>query len=154
MKQENRFVAQLYGYLAPFVNADARVHLALDGEAAKRGVTEKLFHDPNVPDMWFTLVDGRTLHLEAKLMSWKNGFSVGTAQLRAWLDPGNGKHKPTGWVLAREDRDDAFYYWPHKTIATCAVLKHQPKYWKIEAPTMEPVFSSVRELALHILRTA
>lgn len=55
-KQEHRFVAELYRFLAPFVDVEAGVYLSLDGMAALRGVEAKIFEDSDVPDLWFTLV--------------------------------------------------------------------------------------------------
>src|SRR5438552_11675650 len=56
MKQEHRFVADLYRYIAPFIDTAEPIFLSLDGEAAKKGVSEKHFGDAGIPDMWFTLV--------------------------------------------------------------------------------------------------
>jgi hypothetical protein len=152
MKQEHRFVAQLFGYLAPFVDEEQALFLSLDGEAAKRGVTEKHFTDSIVPDIWLTLLDGRALRIEAKIMSWARGFSVGHSQHEAWFGAsGGGSHKPTGWVVANEALKE-FFYWPHAKIA------HQPtkvinqgRYFTVEAPSMKPKFGSLQQLALHLL---
>jgi hypothetical protein len=155
MKQEHRFVAQLFGYLAPFVDESRQLFLSLDGEAAKKGVREKHFQDSIVPDVWLTLLDGRALRLEAKIMSWPHGFSVGSAQHKAWFGAGDGAHKPTGWVVAGEALED-FYYWPHESIATqpAKPTNRKGEYYAIRAPTMTPMFRSVRTLALHILSAA
>ncbi len=70
MKQEHRFVADLYHYLAPFIDSSKATYVSLDGEAAKKGVTEKLFNDSDVPDLWFHLVGvEKTILLEAKILN-------------------------------------------------------------------------------------
>ncbi len=154
MKQEHRFVAQLFGYLAPFVDDAKPLYLSLDGEAAKKGVRESHFKDPTVPDIWLTLVDKRELRIEAKILSGNDRFIVGKEQLSAWFATGKGAHPPTGWVVANEKLTD-FYYWAHSEIA------HQPtkaiqggRYYEVRAPTMKRTFGTVREVALHILGAA
>jgi hypothetical protein len=154
MKQEHRFVAQLFAYLAPFVDEQKDIFLSLDGVAAQRGVREMRFQDSIVPDVWLTLVDGRALHVEAKIISSPVGFSVGKDQHKAWFGTATGAHLPTGWVVADENLS-SFYYWSH------ADVRHQPtrpitrgRYYAVTAPSLEPMFASVRGLALHILASA
>ena len=56
MKQESRFVAELYRYLAPFIDTARELYVSLDGMAARQGVLGGHFTDPDVPDLWFYLV--------------------------------------------------------------------------------------------------
>jgi len=64
-------------------------------------VREKLFVDADVPDLCFTLVDGRNVAIEVKVLSGERDFSA-LRQYRAWFNAGAGAHKPTGWVVASE----------------------------------------------------
>jgi hypothetical protein len=155
MKQEHRFVAQLFGYLAPFVNEKEQIFLSLDGEAAKKGVRESHFKDPIVPDLWLTLLDGRALRIEAKVVSWEKGFTIGASQRRAWFGGGSGAHKPTGWAVTNTALDE-FYYWPHKRIVRRALKSiNKGRYFLVEAPSMRrPMFTAYREFALFLLRNA
>src|SRR4051794_15694829 len=103
MRQEHRFVAELYRYLAPFIDTSADVYLSLDGIAARRGVSSKKFDDADVPDLWFTLV-GHTqpVLLEAKIVDDKRRVTVNRNQLMAWRSNGRGGHRPTAWVATNE----------------------------------------------------
>ena len=68
MKQEHRLVAEVYRYLAPFIDTTKDIYLGLDGQAALTASTAGRFVDPNLPDLWFTLL-GRPVpcRIEAKL---------------------------------------------------------------------------------------
>src|SRR5438270_2454272 len=113
MKQEHRFVADLYRYLAPFVDREKTIYVSLDGEAAKKGVSEKLFNDSDVPDLWFHFVGcGSTVLLEAKILNINGAITIGRGQMTAWKSNGCGQHKPSGWVAA-DQKLKKFYYWPH-----------------------------------------
>ena len=71
MKQENRFVAQLFHYLAPFVDMERELFICVDGGAATHhaGLADAPLLDANVPDLWFafcgqTHVSVQPSHLE------------------------------------------------------------------------------------------
>lgn len=152
MRQEHRFVADLYRYVAPFIDTAKPIYLSLDGEAAKRGVTEKHFGDAGVPDMWFTLVGGNGSTLvEAKIIEGGK-VTIGQSQLCAWRTSGNGKHKPSAWVAANHSLDK-FYYWSHNDILQILdACTSQKKYPKVGAPSSAKEFSDLRLLALELLR--
>jgi hypothetical protein len=156
MRKEHFLVAELYRYLADFVDASRPIYLSLDGVAAEKGVREGLFTDPDVPDMYFTLIDGRQIALEAK-MTYGKRFSVGRDQFRAWFENGGaGAHKPFGWVLASEDLTD-FFFWSHEEIVAQRLTAPKPsedRYVQIALPGTASMFPTIRHLALHILRTA
>src|SRR5438874_7438498 len=100
MKQENRFVAQLFHFLAPFVDTEHDLFICVDGAAAARhsGAEGSRFIDSNLPDLWLTFC-GHTAPtgIEAKVVE-KNSISVRQAQLKAWCTNGTGAYQPTFWV--------------------------------------------------------
>ncbi len=153
MKQEHKLVAELYRYLAPFIDAKHPVYISLDGQAATTGVKEGTFSDSTVPDLWFTLLaaTAKTL-IEAKTIDKRGRALLMQSQLQAWRSNGNGAHKPTFWV-ATNLAFDRFYFWSHteflpmldKTTAKANTLTLQP-------PKSQRKFLSVDALALYILR--
>ena len=157
MKQEHRFVAELYRYLSPFVDSNEDIYLSLDGEAAKKGVSQKYFEDADVPDLWFTLIghSSETL-IEAKSLYSANSIKLGQGQLTAWKTGGAGKHKPSAWIAVAEGKElKPMYYWRHDAflskLDTCQSTQDYPE---IRLPDDKLVFDDIRVLALHILRTA
>jgi hypothetical protein len=153
VKQEHRVVAELYGYMAAFVDPDRPIYLSLDGVAAERGVKEGLFKDPDVPDMVFTLVDGREVAIEVKILYGKR-IGTGLGQYNAWFGSGAGAHKPTGWVVA-DEKLSSFFYWSHGEMVkqrTTPPGASEKKSVKIPVPTTTPMFPSLRHLALHVVR--
>lgn len=153
MKREHFLVAELYRHLATFVDADREIYLSLDGIAAQSGVREQLFKDPNVPDLCFTLLDGREVAIEVKILHGKR-ISAGRSQYEAWFASGTGAHKPTGWVVADEALT-SFFYWSHDEMVkqrTEPPRRSERRYVAIPVPTTTSMFPSVRHLALHIVR--
>lgn len=79
MKQENRFVAQLFHFLAPFVDMSKDLFICVDGGAAKHhaGQDGAALLDPNVPDIWLSLVGHESpIGIEAKVIDEHNSISV------------------------------------------------------------------------------
>ena len=156
MKQEHRFVADLYRYLAPFITDEKPFYLSLDGEAAKKGVKEGLFKDADIPDLWFTLLSEESpILIEAKILATNSSIRVNKRQLEAWRTTGKGNHKPYAWVAAKSDLNE-FYYWPHndflKKLDDC---RAKTEYPKICLPDDQlTTFKDIRMLVLHILRFA
>jgi hypothetical protein len=156
VKREHFLVAELYRHLAGFVDADRPIYLSLDGVAAEKGVREGLFKDPDVPDLLFTLIDGREIAIEVKITPDGRRFSAGRDQFRAWFQSGAGAHKPTGWVVA-DEKLKTFFYWPHAEIVQQRVTPPKPsedRYVQVPMPTTASMFTSVRHVALHIVRVA
>ena len=152
MKQEHRFVAELYRYLAPFIDTAKPLFLSLDGEAAKKGVTEKHFQDASIPDLLFT-VFGRTesMLVEAKIIE-AGKITIGRNQLKAWCSIGPGRHKPSAWVAANVSLD-TFYYWRHdQFLELLDACTSQTEYPKLRLPKSARDFRDIRLLALELLR--
>jgi hypothetical protein len=155
MRQEHRFVADLYRYLAPFIDPDKPIYLSLDGEAAKKGVREKVFDDGDVPDLWFTLVGNPTeTLLEAKTLSETNRITLGGRQLAAWRSSGEGKHRPWAWVAASIDLRQ-LYFWEHEAfLESLDDCRSNAANCEFRLPETHVAFRDIRALALHILRNA
>jgi hypothetical protein len=154
MKQEHRLVAEIYRFLAPFIDAREEIYLCLDGQAARSGVNDGRFSDPDVPDMWFTLVGAsRPFRLEAKILDG-NAATLMSSQIRAWRTAGSSKYSPDAWIAANRSFDK-FYFWPHSIFigqldkCSATQLSH-----KLAAPKDKLLFSSLSELSLHVLRVA
>ncbi len=155
MKQEHRFVAELYRYLAPFVDTDHDVFLSLDGIAARSGVNAGVFIDPDVPDIWVRFV-GSQSHtlLEAKVLNDNHTVTLVQGQLVAWRSNGNGSHRPSAWV-ATNRQFTLFYYWEHIAFAqNLDRSRSQGDYPRIRIPDNRSEFDDLRQLALHVLRVA
>jgi hypothetical protein len=117
MKQENRFVAQLFHFLAPFVDMGKDLFICVDGGAAKHhaGQDGAALLDPNVPDLWFSLVGKEgPIGIEAKVIE-DNSISVRQGQLQAWKTGGGGAYQPRFWVATNRDLTE-FYCWHHADI--------------------------------------
>lgn len=155
MKQESRFVAELYRYLAPFIDTNSPFYLSLDGIAARKGVSDRVFADPDVPDLWFTFAGSRRLTLlEAKVLGADRSVTVTRGQLAAWRSIGSGQHKPTAWV-ATDEGFTVFFYWKHTEFLTkLDASTEAAQYPKIKIPDVREEFPEVRQLALHVLRCA
>ena len=155
MKQESRFVAELYRYLAPFIDATSPLYLSLDGIAAQKGVRDGEFIDPDVPDLWFTLAGSpRLTLLEAKVLHADRTVTVNQGQLTAWRSSGLGQHRPTAWVAADEPFR-AFFFWTHADfLARLDASNATVPYPKFRLPDVRTEFTEVRQLALHVLRSA
>ena len=156
MRQENKFVAELYRYLAPFIDTKKTIHLSLDGMAAKNGVNQGILDDADVPDFWFTLIgSGHQTLLEAKTLTKNNQVTLGSNQVSSWRAQGSGKHRPHAWVAVSLDFK-TFYFWSHQDfLEHLNKLKILRKYNPFTIPDKVKnlqSFETVEELALHILR--
>lgn len=154
MKQESRFVAELYRYLAPFIDTARELYVSLDGMAARRGVLGGHFTDPDVPDLWFYLAGSLNLTLiEAKILDEDNRVSVGRGQLTAWRTSGPGAHKPSAWV-ATDESLSSFCYWTHAAfcVERLDMSNSQQDYVSFRPPEARVQFPDIRQLALHMLR--
>jgi hypothetical protein len=154
MKQEHRLVAEFYRYVAPFIDTTKEIYLSLDGQAARTAVGSGRFVDPDIPDLWFTLIGAtEPTRIEAKILD-KGAALLMQSQILAWRSSGAGSYKPESWVAANREFTE-FYFWPHS--AFCPSLDRcsaNRKTHTLSAPKERLVFSSVPELALHVLRTA
>lgn len=158
MKQENRFVAQLFHYLAPFVDMEEDMFICVDGGAAKHHAAQAgaALLDSNVPDIWLTFVGQKSpVGIEAKVIE-DNSISVRQGQLQAWKSGGHGAHQPIFWVATNRDVSK-FFCWHHSdmrrrldesTASTDNVKMSLAKY----PPAHET--SNLAELALFILSYA
>jgi hypothetical protein len=153
MKQEHRFVADIYHYLVPFMDTRRPIYVSLDGEAAERGVRERLFVDRYVPDLWFFFPgSSEPVLVEAKIMNPDGSITINQGQLCAWRKKGKGEHKPIAWVASNEDLSE-FYYWSHADfLEKLDRYKSRLEYPRIWPPKNGYSFADVRGLALHILR--
>jgi hypothetical protein len=152
MKQEHRLVAEVYRWLAPFVDATRDVYLSPDGQAAKTAVAAGRFVDPDIPDLWFTLVGATSpTHVEAKVLEDNGRVLLMQSQIRAWRASGTGAYKPHYWV-ATNRRFDEFFCWPHATFEGLHSTTAAGATAQLSAPSDRARFHSVAELALHILR--
>lgn len=152
MKQEQRLVAEVYRYLAPFIDTNRGIYLSLDGQAAEIGVQEGLFDHPTIPDFWFTLVGAASPTLiEAKVVN--NGkVLLMQSQIQAWRSNGRGLHRPQGWIAASKSFD-RFYYWAHDSfMCRLDATRSRQKTVELRLPEAYAEFSLASELALHLLR--
>lgn len=154
MKQEHRLVAEVYRYLAPFIDTTREIYLSLDGQAAKTAVGTGRFTDPDIPDLWFTLVGAsQPSRIEAKILD-KGAALLMRSQIVAWRSAGSGAYKPDAWVAAdREFRE--FYFWPHAVFApSLSRCSANRKTHVLAAPKDRVAFNSIPELVLYLLRWA
>lgn len=153
MKQEHKLVAELYRYLAPFINTEEDVFLSLDGQAALIGVERGIFADGTVPDLWFTLVGSASKTLiEAKAIDTDGTVLLMQSQLSAWKSGGHGTHKPQYWVATNRGFN-CFYFWAHSDfLQQLDNTKASANTLRLKAPASRQEFPNVGELALHILR--
>lgn len=152
MKQEQRLVAELYRYLAPFIDTTQEIYLSLDGQAARTAVRAGRFADPDIPDLWFTLLgNAAPTRIEAKVLD-KGSALLMQSQVLAWRTDGCGAYKPEAWV-ATNRKFSEFYYWPHAaflpSLDHCSAAR---KSHVLSTPKGRLAFPSVPQLALHILR--
>ncbi len=155
MKQEQRLVAELYRYIAPFIDASKDVYVSLDGQAAMLGVQSGHFMDGTIPDLWFTLIGNtRSSHIEAKALNPKNHVLLMQSQLQAWKSTGTGRHKPEFWV-AVSNGFDTFYLWEQTDFALILDRsKSKQKTVSVSLPASRRTFGTVVELALAVLQRA
>ncbi len=119
MKQEHRLVAEVYRWLAPFVDTQHDIYISPDGQAAKTAVAAGRFKDPDIPDLWFTLVGSHTpTYIEAKVVDDDGTVLVMQSQITAWRNTGGtGMYKPHYWVATNRSFKK-FYFWHHADFAT------------------------------------
>jgi len=152
MKQEQRLVAEIYRYLAPFIDTAREIYVSLDGQAARTAVGAGRFTDPDIPDLWFTLMGSADpIRLEAKVLDQGVALLM-QSQILAWRSSGPGAYKPQAWVASNREFSE-FYYWTHETfllsLDKCSAAR---KTHTLVAPRRRLVFSNMPELVLHILR--
>ncbi len=117
MKQENRFVAHLFHFLAPFVDMEQDLFICVDGAAAARhsGAEGARLLDSDLPDLWLTFCGHTTpTGIEAKVIE-KNSISIRQAQLKAWCSAGTGAYQPTFWVATNRGLTE-FFCWHHAAL--------------------------------------
>lgn len=155
MKQEQRLVAELYRYLAPFIDTSKDVFVSLDGQAALMGVKDGQFVDGAIPDLWFTIVGrAQSTRIEAKALDPKGYALLMQGQLQAWRTSGTGGHKPDCWVAVGHSFD-AFYLWEHRDfLATMDRSENRQKTVPLSPPASRQAFGTVIELALAVLHRA
>lgn len=158
MRQENRFVAQLFHFLAPFVDYERDLLICVDGGAATHhaGRIGSVIVDPDIPDIWCAFVGkpGFT-GIEAKTLAG-NCISVRQGQLRAWRTGGKGHYRPAFWVSCNSDVSQ-FSCWHHTSIvkrldSTTSTTQNV----SLSVAKFPPDFSSTKlaELALYLLTHA
>lgn len=154
MKQEHRLVAEIYRYIAPFIDTIKEIYLSLDGQAAKTAVVAGWIIDADIPDLWFTLVGAsQPTKTEAKILDRGEALLM-RSQILAWRSKGNGSYKPASWVSTNREFNQ-FYFWPHSAyIASLDRCAETLPTHTLAAPKDRLFFPSVPELALHILRGA
>jgi len=117
MKQENRFVGQLFHFLAPFINMEKDLLICADGAAAARhsSTKESCLVDSDLPDLWLTFCgNSKPTGIEAKIDE-RNLISIRQAQLKAWRSGGKGSYQPTFWVATNKELTE-FFCWHHSTL--------------------------------------
>jgi len=155
MKQEQRLVAELYRFLAPFIDTTRDIYVSLDGQAADTAVAAGRFSDAALPDLWFTLVGAKSKTLiEAKIIEDEGGALLMQSQLSAWRTSGNGAYKPNFWVAANRSFD-TYYFWTHADfLPSLDKSKAKSKTLTLRPPSSLITFKHLQELALHILKSA
>lgn len=153
MKQEQRLVAELYRYLAPFFDTSKDVYVSLDGRAALTGVQRGRLSDGTVPDLWFTLAGSELpTRLEAKALDTSRKVLLMQNQLKAWRCSGVGHYTPDLWVAASHGFD-AFYLWEQAEFASLLERsRNRQKTVPFSMPAGHRTYATVAELALAVLR--
>lgn len=155
MKQEHKLVAEVYRYIAPFINTDADFYVSLDGQAADTGVNQGIFADSTIPDMWFTLVNKTEPTLiEAKTIDTNNRMLLMQSQLRAWRTNGHGAHKPQYWIAVNRAFDQFFFWSQAEFLQRLDATQAQGNTVTLLPPEQTESFVNAQHLALHILRKA
>lgn len=155
MKQEHRLVAELYRFVAPFIDTTKDIFVSLDGQAASTAVKAGRFTDPALPDLWFTLLGAtkKTL-VEAKIIENEGKALLMQSQLAAWRTSGSGAYKPEFWVASNRSFDN-FYFWKHSDfLPILDQSKARTNTLTLHPPAARIEFASISVLALHLLREA
>ena len=152
ISQEHRFVAEVYRFLAPFVDTTSEIYLSLDGIAAEGGRKQGKFEDARVPDLWFTIIGASAPTLIEAKVAKNDVVTLGQSQLAAWKKSGSGKHIPEAWI-AVDKGFKTFFYWDHESFEDILeTITSNKDYVQISIPPGRVSFSDVAALALHILR--
>ena len=155
MKQEHRLVAEVYRFIAPFIDTTKDIFVSLDGQAASTATKAGRFTDAALPDLWFTLLgsEARTL-IEAKIIENEGKALLMQSQLAAWRSDGSGSYKPKYWIAANRSFDK-FYFWTHEHfLPLLDKSKAKTNTLTLRPPLEREVFPSIPQLALHVLRAA
>lgn len=155
MKQENRLVAELFRYLAPFCDTTKELYICVDGFAAQSAVGAGRLRDPVLPDLWFSLVGQEApTFIEAKILDENNRAMLMQSQLTSWRTTGRGSYKPHFWIAGNREFN-RFYFWSHSDF----LVRLDPSRarsitatFRIPDQTLE--FDHIAKLALHVLREA
>ena len=152
MKQEQKLVAELYRYVAPFIDSSKDLYLSLDGQAALVGVGKGHFIDGTIPDLWFTVMgQADAMLIEAKALDAKGRVLLMQTQLRAWCSSGRGGHKPHLWV-AVSNAFDQFFLWGHSDFTSILdACRNNQKTVPFSVPKSAQSFKTVNQLALAVL---
>lgn len=152
MKQEQRLVAEVYRYLAPFIDTSKDVFVSLDGQAAILGVKQGRLEASTIPDLWFTIVGAKVpLLIEAKALDRNDRVLLMQSQLKSWRSNGAGKHKPNCWI-AVSNSFDAFYIWEHADfVYALDKTKNKQATISLTCPEIRREFRGVSELSMAIL---
>lgn len=153
MKQEHRLVAEVYRFVAPFVDTSKDVYISPDGQAVRTAAAAGRFADVGLPDLWFTLVGATDpVLIEAKVLE-DGRVRLMQTQIQAWRSAGTSAYKPKFWVAVNREFTE-FYFWTHTdflpTLDAC-ISKRKAPY--INPPNLQ-TFASLPELGLHVLREA
>jgi hypothetical protein len=153
MKQEHRLVAELYRFIAPFIDTTKDIFVSLDGQAASTATKAGRFADAALPDLWFTFLGAGTRTLiEAKIIENEGKALLMQSQLAAWRSSGSGAYKPKYWVAANRSFD-RFYFWKHEQFLSILDKSNAKTNTLTLYPPPERVeFLSIPQLALHLLR--
>lgn len=154
MKQEQRLVAEVYRFIAPFVDTAKDIYVSLDGQAAEIGMQKGLFNHQTIPDLWFTFVGATSATLlEAKIIHEKHVLLM-QSQLRGWKSGGAGTHRPDAWIAATKSFDN-FYLWTHEEfLPRLDASGGNGKTVSVRIPQTFRVFQNASQLALQIIRDA
>ncbi len=155
MKQENRLVAELYRYLAPFIDTKKDIYICLDGQAAETGVSNGTLIDSVLPDMFFHFV-GQThpTLMEAKIIEESGNALLMQSQLSSWRSTGTGKYKPKYWFASNRSFTE-FYLWTHEEFLP--ILNNSKALGKtltLKSPVSKLKFTNIIELAIYIIKNA
>lgn len=155
MKQENRLVAELYRYLAPFIDTTKDIYICLDGQAAEIGVLNGTLIDPVLPDMFFYFVgQSQPTLMEAKIIEESGHALLMQSQLSSWRTTGTGKYKPKYWFASNRAFSE-FYLWTHEEfLHSLDNSKALGKTLKIKSPVLTLKFKNIVELAIYIIKNA
>jgi hypothetical protein len=155
MKQEHRLVAELYRFIAPYIDTTKDIYVSLDGQAADTAVVAGRFKDAAIPDLWFSLVGAASpTRIEAKIIEDNGGALLMQSRLSAWRTAGAGAYKPQFWVASNRSFNK-FYFWTHgEFLPSLDNSKAQSNTLTLRPPESRREFNHISELALHVLRKA